>query len=55
MLNLYAIVTESTIDADLPQSPEGSKNTHPAPVHSKEKKPDSTSSEIVLFRGGCIV
>ena len=55
MLNLYGLVTHRPINADSPKSPERSKTTYQATVHSREKEPESTSSEIVLFHGGCIV
>jgi hypothetical protein len=55
MINLYGLVTHRPIDADSQKSREGCKATYQATIHSKEKKPDSTSSEIVLFHGGCIV
>lgn len=55
MLNLYCLVTHRPIDADSPKSPEGSKTAHQATGPIKEKKFDSTSSDVVLFHGGCVV
>ena len=56
MINLQTIVYHHNQRADLQRPSEPSQGNRPIkPKNIEEKKPDSTSSEIVLFHGGCIV
>jgi len=57
MLTLqHTIVSDSKFSADSQRSPKRSQFTHQPRVQDvKENKPDSTTAEVILFHGGCIV
>ena len=56
MINLQTIVYHHNQRADLQRPSKPSQENRPIkPKNFDEKKPDLTSSEIVLFHGGCIV
>jgi hypothetical protein len=56
MINLQTIVYHHNQRADLQRPSEPSQeNRTIRPKNIEEKKPNATSSEIVLFHGGCIV
>jgi hypothetical protein len=52
----HTIVSDSKITAESQESPKRSQSTPQPRVHdSKKNKPDSTTAEVILFHGGCIV
>ena len=57
MLTLqHTIVPDSKISADSWGSSKRSQATpQPSVQESKENKPESTTAEVILFHGGCIV
>ena len=56
MINLQTIVYHHNQRGELQRSSEPSRESRPIkPKNMEEKKPGEKSSEIVMFRGGCIV
>ena len=56
MSNINTIVSDSNLIVDSFKFSENPKTAqHTKKEDSKEKNPDSSSSEVVLFRGGCVV
>ena len=56
MINIHSIVADSNLIVDsmkLSENPQTAPHTQGK--DSKEKSPDSSSSEVVLFHGGCVV
>jgi len=52
----HTIVSDSKINAESQKTPKRSQTTRqPSLQGMKEKKPDSTPAEVILFHGGCIV
>ena len=52
----HTIVSDSKLMADFQRAPEVSQANRQANGKSiKETKPASTSAEVILFHGGCIV